>query len=174
VNVINVVEFDSQLASSLPVTHTLLKSSNLVIHPAVLSVVLHGSRGLAGGYRPDSDIDLSLIVDIHQGDPISLLPTLLRDVAEMTLENWKGAIEADVAVVFDVRNCGLKCFEQTAWDDRICNLGGVDCFGLFKIQRGFDGFVTNAGVQVKRIYPCVKIWKRPETIFPSAVGAERA
>jgi hypothetical protein len=170
VNVTGILEFDSQLASSLPVAHTLLKSSNLMLHPAVLSVVLHGSRGLAGGYRSDSDIDLSLIVDIHQGKPMSQLQSLLRNVAEMTLENWQGAVEADLAVVFDVRNCGLKCFEQTAWDDRLCNLGGVDCFGLFKIQKGFDGLVTNAGVQVKRMYPCLKIWERPETIFPSAAG----
>jgi hypothetical protein len=81
----------------------------------------------------------------------------------MTRENWQGAVEADLAVVFDVRNCGLKCFEQTARDERLCSLGGIDCFGLFKIQIGFDGFVTNAGVQVKRMYPCLKIWEGPET-----------
>jgi hypothetical protein len=158
-----ILEFDSQLASFLPVTHILLKSSNLVLHPAVSRVVLHGSRGLAGGYRSNSDIDLSLIVEIHQSEPMSQLQSLLRDVAETTLENWQGAVEADLAVVFDVRNCGLKCFEQTAWDDRLCNLGGTDCFGLFKIQKGYDGFVTNAGAQVKRMYPCLKIWERPET-----------
>ena len=160
---ISVLEFGSQLASSLPATHALLKASNLVLHPAVSGVVLHGSRGPAGGCRPDSDVDLSLIVDIHQAAPVSQLQMFLRDVAETTLKNWKGAVEADLAVIFDIRDCGLKCFERTAWDEGLCAFGGTDCFGLFKIQRGFDGLVANAGVQVKRMYPCLKIWERSET-----------
>jgi predicted nucleotidyltransferase len=158
--VIRALEFDSQLASSLPSTHTLLKSANLVLHPAVSRVILHGSRGLAGGYRPDSDIDLSLIVDAPKGIPLSRFQLLLRDVADTTLNNWKSRIEADLAVVFDIRNCGLMCFERTVWDERLCVLGGRDCFGLFKIQRGFDGLVTDAGVEVKRMVPCLKIWER--------------
>ena len=39
---------------------------------------------------------------------------------------------------------------------------GVDCFGLYKVQKGFNGILQNAGVQVKRMYPCLKIWQRGE------------
>jgi hypothetical protein len=158
--VIKVIDFEPQLASSLPTTHALLKSSNFTLHPAVSRIILHGSRGPAGGYRPDSDIDLSLIVDTPPGAALSEVQVLLQDVLEMTLSNWQCAVEIDLAVVFDVRNCGLKCFEQTAWDEQLCTLGGVDCFGLYKVQRGFNGFVTNAGVQVKWMYPCLKVWQR--------------
>lgn len=157
---ITLLEFNTELASSLPETHALLMASNLKLHPAVSSVVLSGSRGPAGGYRSDSDIDLSLIVDAPQRASMRQLQTLLRDVLETTLNNWRCTVEADLAAVFDIRDCGLKCFEQTLWDERMCEFGGVDCFGLFKIQKGFNGFVTNAGIQVKRIHPCLKIMRK--------------
>ena len=157
------VEYEPKLISLIPNTASLLVTSNLTLHPVVSRVVLHGSRGLAGGYRPDSDIDLSLIVDVDSSTPISQLQSMLRKVVQITLSSWKSDIEPDLALVFDIRKCGLACFEQNAWNDSLCRIGGVDCFGLFKTQKGFDGFVTNAGVQVNRMYPCLKIWSRPST-----------
>ena len=154
-----ILEFDPQLASLLPATHSILKSANLRVHPGVSIITLHGSRGLAGGYRPDSDIDLCLIVDM-QRDNQSEFQVLLQEILEVTLGNWRSDVEADLAAVFDARKCGLSCFEKTAWGEQPCSLGGIDCFGIYKIQRGFNGFVTNAGVQVKRMYPCLKIWQR--------------
>jgi len=154
------MDFKPLLTSSLPTTYPLLRSSNLTLHPTVSCVVLHGSRGLAGGYRPDSDIDLSLLVDLPAGIEAQELPVLLRDVLATTLSNWRTPIEVDLAAIFDIRNCKLKCFDRTAWDPQLCTSGGIDCFGLYKIQKGFNGFVTNAGVQVKLMYPCLKIWQR--------------
>lgn len=154
---IRILNFEPQFAASLPQTHALMLSSNLTIHPSVSRIILHGSRGLAGGYRPDSDIDLSLIVDKPDGPDIS---SRLQNVIEVTLNHWQAGIEPDLAVIFDVRNCELKCFEQTVWKEQICRIGGVDCFGLYKTQKGFNGLVTNAGVQVKLMYPCITIWER--------------
>lgn len=148
--------FESNFPASLPETHAIVRSSNLTIHPLVGRVVLHGSRGLAGGYRPDSDIDLSLIVDPPGLD----IERSLQEVLETTLNSWQGLIELDLAVIFDTRDCGLKCFEQREWNEQTCTLGGVDCFGLYKTQKGFQGLVTNAGIQVKLMYPCLKIWQR--------------
>ena len=37
---------------------------------------------------------------------------------------------------------------------------GVDCFGLYKTQRGYKGLVINAGVQVKLMYPCLVLWRQ--------------
>jgi len=159
-NLMKVVDFEPKLASSFAATHALLVSANFVLHPTVSRVVLHGSRGPAGGYRPDSDIDLSLSVDVPPCTMQSQLQVLLHDVLETTLNHWQSTIEADLAAVFDARDCGLKCFERTFWDENSCSSGGVDCFGLYKIQRGFNGFVANAGVQVKRMYPCLRIWER--------------
>jgi hypothetical protein len=82
---------------------------------------------------------------------------------------WQATVEADLAVVFDTRQCGLRCFDQTTWNEQLCVNGGgagggaeigVDCFGLYKVQKGFNGILRNAGVQVKRMYPCLKIWQR--------------
>ncbi len=154
-----VMEYEHSLATALPATYDLLLTSNLTVHPAVSRIVLHGSRGLAGGCRPDSDIDLSLIVETR-GSSQSGLAALLRDVAETAIRTWRAAVEADLAVVYDVRGCGLLCFDRTEWEEGSCAKGGRDCFGLYKTGKGCDGFVTNVGVQVKLMYPCLKIWQR--------------
>ena len=157
---IHITDFEPALAAFLPETFELLRSSNLVIHPSVSRIILHGSRGPAGGYRSTSDIDLSLIVETsHQLAPADLEPFLL-DVLETTRDQWRSAIELDLAIVYDIQGCGLKCFDRIVWNDRLCKIGGVDCFGLYKIGKGFHGFVTNAGVEVKRMYPCLKIWQQ--------------
>jgi hypothetical protein len=153
--------FEPSLAVLLPETAALLASANLTLDPRVSRVSLHGSRGLAGGCRPDSDIDLSLIAEPRSPAGQADLAAHLREISAVTLDNWRGAVEADLAVVFDLRGCGLICFDLELWDDQLCAIGGVDCFGLFKTQRGFDGMVTNAGVQVRRMHPCLKIWQRP-------------
>lgn len=72
----------------------------------------------------------------------------------MTLSHWRGAVEADLAAVFDARNCGLTCFSQQDYPEGSCALGGVDCFGLYKVQKGFSGFVPPIGVEVARVHPC--------------------
>ncbi len=149
--------FEPDFATSLPETYALLLSANLTVHPLVSRLILHGSRGPAGGYRPNSDIDLSLIVDTPQGPD---LERQLQDVLETTLSRWRAAVEPDLAVIFDIKDCGLKCFEQRSWNEQTCNLGGIDCFGLYKTQKGFKGLVANAGIQVKLMYPCLKIWQR--------------
>jgi hypothetical protein len=137
-----------------------LMSANLTVHPRVARIVLHGSRGLAANYRPDSDIDLSLVVDSLPGEaPADLIPQL-GEILATTQDRWRGAVEADLAVIFDVRHCGLKCFDQTDFDERLCPDAGVDCFGLFKMQKGFNGLVENAGVEIRRMYPCLAIWRR--------------
>jgi len=153
-----ILNFEARFAASLPETYALINSSNLVVHPRVARIVLHGSRGLAGRCRPDSDIDLSLIVEAPQGPQSECQ---FQEVLETTLTHWHSGIELDLAVIFDIRNCELKCFHQTAWEDPICQIGGIDCFGLYKIQKGFHGLVTDAGIQVKLMYPCLRIWQRP-------------
>jgi len=155
-----ITEFDEQVPTLLPVTHALLKSANLTVHNKVTQITLHGSRGLAGCYRPDSDLDLSLIVDTGNYTSAPELESLLQSVLQTTVDNWQGDIELDLAIVFDVRGCGLKCFDQIAFDPQSCPHGGVECFGLYKKGKGFDGIVTSAGMKVKLIYPCISIWKR--------------
>ncbi len=158
---IKVSEFEPELAEVLPETYALLKAANLTVHPAVMRITLEGSRGLAGCYRPDSDIDLTLIVDPRslpeglrqQGD-------FLRGVLLTTLKNWRGCVEADLAAVFDIRGCGLACLEKTYYEVGACGCGGIDGFGLYKIQKGFNGFVHGQGIiQLKRMYPILTIWR---------------
>lgn len=153
--------FSPALAQHLPATYALLQAANLVVHPSVERIVLHGSRGLAGGARPDSDIDLSLIVAVPPGSGALERESLLRSVFETTFHAWQAEIEPDLAVVFETRACALHCFTQTSWREGLCDIGGLDCFGLYKAQKGFQGLVTNAGIQVKRMYPCLEIWRRP-------------
>jgi hypothetical protein len=149
--------FEPDLAELLPDTYTLLASANLTVHPSVSKIVLHGSRGLAGGCRPNSDIDLSLIVDVQQAQ---ISESLFLEITKTTLDQWQAAIEIDLAVIFELKKCGLKCFEQTTWNQDFCQLGGMNCFGLYKIQKGFNGVVTNTGIHVRLMVPCLKVWQR--------------
>jgi hypothetical protein len=63
-------------------------------------------------------------------------------------------------VIFETRARGLHCFTQTDWHEGLCVIGGVDCFGLYKVQKGFRGLVANAGIEVRRMVPCLEIWRR--------------
>ncbi len=84
----------------------------------------------------------------------------LRAVLRTTLDQWRGAVELDTAAVFDQGGCcGLRCLDQRGWDDAIIGGRGIDCFGIYKIQRGFDGYVTQ-GVELARMYPMLAIWRR--------------
>lgn len=153
--------FLPELESLLPETYQILRDANLVVHDAVRGVNLEGSRGLAGGARPDSDVDLTLIVDA------ALLPAteperanLLRAVLQTTLDAWESPVDLDTAAVFDTGGCcGLRCLDQRQWDDAVVRGRGVDCFGTYKVQRGFDGYVDIA-VQLALMYPMLAIWRR--------------
>jgi hypothetical protein len=160
-------ELDPALAARLPDAHARLRAGGLVVHPAVERVVLHGSRGLAGGYRPDSDLDLSLLVDAPAMERAAL-GSLLAQVIATTQGAWRGRVELDLVAVFDVRGCGLGCFDAEAWGaDEVCPFGsGRDCFGAYKVQRGFEGFVEDAGIEVRRMQPSVTVWRRGATPPP--------
>lgn len=157
---IKIQDFEPQLVMTLPETFELLRSANLTVHDSVSRVILHGSRGLARNAHPDSDIDLSLLVETPPAATLHDLEARLQAVWDVTQSHWQSPIEADLAIIFDIRGCALACFDQTTWLERICRLGGTDCFGLFKMQRGFNGLVTNAGIQVRLMYPYLKIWQR--------------
>jgi hypothetical protein len=157
-DVIAVTDFEPQLAALCPETARLLQDAALAVHPCVTAITLHGSRGPAGDYRPDSDVDMCLIVDTAGVTERAELAALLRAVLNTTLENWQGVIEADLAAVYDRQGCGLSCFEQPAWDEVRCEIGGQDCFGLYKIQRGYEGFVEQ-GIEVPKMYPCLVAWR---------------
>jgi hypothetical protein len=152
-------EFEPNLAFLLPVTYELLQSSNLTVHPGVVRIILHGSRGLACGFRSDSDLDLSLLVDYPVVGLINP-ECYFKEIFETTLHHWHSPIDLDLAIVFDTRQCGLKCFDQQYWVEQSCTIGRADCFGLYKIQKGFQGMVENAGVQVKLMHPCLVIWEK--------------
>lgn len=154
-------ELTPGFAARLPDTHARLRDGGLVVHPAVVQVVLHGSRGINGGCRPDSDIDLSLVVAPPPMER-EALATLLAQVIGTTLGAWRGSVGLDLVAVFDVRGCGLGCFDVVAWGpDEVCPRGsGRDCFGAYKVQRGFSGFVEDAGIEVRRMLPSVTVWKR--------------
>jgi hypothetical protein len=144
----------------LPATYAILSAENLFIHQKVSRITLHGSRGIAGKYRPSSDIDLSLLIDLPTQTTKYAFERLLHSVYETTQNNWQSSIELDLAIIFDTRKCGLLCFNQKLWQEHICTIGGIDCFGLYKVQKGFNGLVTNAGIQVRQMYPCLQIWRR--------------
>lgn len=154
------IPLEPSLAQTLPETYRLLVTGNLVVHPRVRAVILGGSRGPRGGHREDSDIDLSIIVDVGELPPGPQLGDLLADVLHTTLQHWTGPVELDLAAVFDTQACGLACFGQPLVDLSACGASGCDCFGIYKIQRGFHGFVPPSGVTVQKMSPTLTLWRR--------------
>lgn len=154
-----VTHFTPALAEGLPKTHALLVDAGLCVHRAVERVTLHGSRGPKGGARPDSDIDLCLIVNDRALAAAADRKVLLRDILSTTLNGWRGRVELDLAAVFDKRECGLRCLVADGFDLRLCPTT-VGCMGLFKTQKGFNGFVDGPAVDCSRMYPLMELWRR--------------
>jgi len=158
---VKITQFAPTFIAQCSETYQILQSGHLVLHPAVTQVTLHGSRGLAGKFRPDSDIDLSLLISAVEPPEINQdLEKLCTEVLQVTLSQWKREIELDLAVIFPLHACNFACFQVNDYYPALCSLGGVDCFGIYKIQKGFSGFVLNAGIQVEKMYPLITVWKK--------------
>lgn len=136
-------------------TAEILRNGDLQLHPAVLRVTLDGSRGLKGGYQEDSDVDLGLVLD----NPEQITYSFCEEVLLHTLNSWKGKVGLDLAVIFDKSGCGLKCLNYTSQQIDICDRG-VDCIGLFRLQKGYTGFIDDIGLEIKYAYPCLIIYDR--------------
>ncbi len=157
---LEISDFEQELRDTLPETHRLLQSASLRVHPNVRRITLHGSRGPAGGYRDDSDIDLCLITDVDNVKlPRDELGHLLKSVIQTTLENSHCPVELDLVAAFDRNGCGLACFDVNSYDELRCEKEFKGCIGLYKIQKGFDGFVPPIS-QVSKWYPFLTIWNR--------------
>jgi predicted nucleotidyltransferase len=149
---------DNKFDLLLPETYDIITNSNLTIHPSVYAVVLSGSRIVKNHYRMDSDIDLSFIVETNCVDHEEL-GQLLNSVLEVSIRNWLSPIEIDTAAIYDKQKCELKCFYSHSGDIN-CSLYKKDCFGIYKIQKEFTGFVPNIGIDIKMAYPMIVIWQR--------------
>jgi hypothetical protein len=157
----HLTDFSPGLARLLPATHALLLASNLVVHPAVERITLEGSRGLVGHPRPDSDVDLSLVVGsgaLPAEEPAR--ETLLRAALATTLASWRGPAECDLAAIYDERGCGLRCFAGERHQAPECPIGGGCRFGIYKIQRGMNGYVPWDMIRMNLLYPVLEIWRR--------------
>ena len=122
-------------------TSKLLIESNLIVHECINKITLHGSRGLAGNPKPDSDIDLTLMVDIDTLAQKTDKGSFLNSVLSVSLQYWKGTIELDLAAAFDKSGCGLRCLDVETNNPGLCNTT-IDCMGFYKIQKGLNGFVS--------------------------------
>ncbi len=152
--------FSPLLHEKLPVTYKILVESNLTVHPYVYQIILSGSRGLSGFPRKDSDIDLTLLVQTSMLEKDSNKEEALEQVLRTTIDNWRSSTKIDTAAVFDVRGCRLSCFSCKTRTTYNCLIGGVDCFGIYKIQKGFKGYVTGLGIEMEKVFPVLTIWKR--------------
>lgn len=158
----HLTEFTPELQTLLPATHVLLVEAHLVVHTAVKAVVLSGSRGLRGGHRPDSDLDLTLLVggtDLPSDEPAR--ESMLRAILHTSLDQWHAPIELDAAVAFDHGAWdGLRLFYARDYDEMLMRDCGPDIFGMYKIQKGFNGYVPTAILDFRLVYPLLVIWQR--------------
>jgi predicted nucleotidyltransferase len=143
----------------LPQTYKILTSGGLLIDDRIKAVFISGSRGPAGGFRPDSDIDISLVLDREKISNPYENETVLNSILSKTLKNWISKIELDTAIIFDIEDCDFECFLK-CFNSNDCEKESADCFGIYKIQKGFDGFVPQFGVEVRKVFPIRIVWKR--------------
>ena len=148
------------LESSLPETYRLLRASRIAVHPSVRKITLHGSRGPAGGFRPDSDIDLGIVTNVVTTEPEDeMAGSILAEVLKTCLENSEFPVEADLAAIYDRKECGLRCYDANDYPQLICPKEETGCIGIYKIQKGFSGFVPPIS-EVKEAYPLITLWER--------------
>ena len=168
---IEITHFNPALAKYLPETNTLLLDAGLCVHDAIDRITMHGSRGPQGGARPNSDIDLCLVVNDRSLGIASDRKALLREILSTTLKGWRGKTELDLAAVFDKHQCELRCLSLDEFDPDLCS-STVDCMGLFKIQKGFNGFVSGPTVDCSKMYPLMTIWNRKENTAQQSVAGD--
>lgn len=164
---VDVTQFESDFASALPQTCELLRRGHLVVDPRVKRIILHGSRGLRGGCRPDSDVDLTLVVDDSGVEEGYEHEALMKAVLEETLQNWKGDVKLDVEAVFDLHGCRMPCLANPKVNTRKCPYKGIDCIGVYRMHGDRAGYVVRAGHQVDKMRPCILIWERKKSSVPA-------
>ena len=59
------------------------------------------------------------------------------------------------------------------WDEAACTIGGQDCFGLYKIQRGYDGFVEHR-VEPRKMFPYSPMPETWGSVVTNMSGRRRA
>jgi hypothetical protein len=82
----------------------------------------------------------------------------MYEVINDTISTWTSIVEIDIAVVYDKLQCGLRCFQITSIESLKCKLIKPDCFGVYKTQKGFNGFVPDIGLSIEKVYPMLQIW----------------
>jgi hypothetical protein len=159
-NSIEIKEFSLELKEKLPETYEILKSSGFHVNPHVKKITLHGSRGPAGKFRPDSDIDLCLVTDIDiRLVPEEQLDALLTRVLLTTKQTSKFPVKLDVAVVFDHIACGLHCFSVDKYANLKCRHEADGCMGVYKLDEVWKGIVPPI-TKVEKMYPYLTIWPK--------------
>lgn len=156
---IRVSEFEKSFEQEFPETCDLLRSANLQVDPRVYQIILHGSRGPAGGHDDASDIDLSFVVDDSGLEEGLEHDTFLKALLEETLEQWTGPVEPDLTAIFDSYGCHMPCLSNPRVNVDRCPHRGIDCFGAYRIQRRTPGYGIGHAMQVKRMRPCITIWR---------------
>ena len=153
--------FTHSLEHLLPQPPPLLGGAALPPPPAGEGGVLSVPGPGGGRPRPDSDVDLSLVVapnSLPGSEPAR--EQLLRAVLVASLSTWSGAVECDLAAVFDTRGCGLRCLAGQLDAPPTCAHQGGCRFGIYKLQKGFAGYIPWSMIELGRMYPVLEIWRR--------------
>ncbi|NHZ87382.1 MAG: hypothetical protein GWP19_16190 [Planctomycetia bacterium] len=143
----------------LPATYDIIVDGNLTFDDRIKMAFISGSRGPSNCYHPKSDIDISLVLDQEMVNNPLQCENDLSEIIGLTVNNWNSSVEIDIALLFAINSCDFECF-YTFPDEHGCKLISPDCFGIYKIQKGFDGFVPKIGVDVDKVFPIGMIWSR--------------
>ena len=156
-----ITEFEPDFVQAFPDLAEVFKRAPLTVPEGVAKVTLHGLHGVTGEINDNSVLDLRLLLDSEQYPDVRQEGELLKEILYTTLADWREKMKLDVTIIFDTRNCDLICFNERSYNATICKGGGLDCFGMYKIEDGNPGFIFSSGMNVKYIYPCISVWRNP-------------
>ena len=156
-------EFEPEFGAAFPDLCELFLRAPLTAHEGLEKIILHGYRGTEGKIPEGAELRMSLVVDSDQHPDAKQDEELLKDILYATLAEWREKNKLDLTVVFDTRNCQLKCYNERLYNPIVCTHGGFDCFGMYRIEDNTPGFLLNSSFNIKYIYPCITVWRNPRS-----------
>ncbi|MCL2474637.1 MAG: hypothetical protein FWF37_00650 [Chloroflexi bacterium] len=154
-------DYNVDFIKTLPKTYEILSSGGFNVHAAVIAVSICGSRGLKKSYAADYDIDLWMEVDIRTiPTNEELAKDFLDSVLDTTLDNWQGHLPLDIFIAFDIADCGLHCLKSAAFKQCTLNVSMTDCFGVYRRNDNFRGFLNGKECRIEKLLPFMLVWRK--------------
>jgi len=150
--------YDADFIKALPKTYKILSSGGLNVHAAVTAVAVCGLRILNKSHIANYDIDLWLEIGTRTipADE-KLAKDFIDSILDTTLNNWQERLSLNIFIAFGIVNCDLCCLKTTGFKQCSINASMTDCFGVYRRDDNFHGFLNGAGCNIGDLLPFMPV-----------------